>query len=137
MILSLIHIYVDIGNINTDNGSIDTLTVKLLNGNNPNTYFCLLYTSGEFSEAVYGSISAGVDQTKAIKFTTDAMKLAKGGFTDGAKAVDVMTTAINGYEMCIRDRLKRDITEAGQGIMKDLDKYGNSPSGVDVYKRQV
>ena len=42
------------------------------------------------------------------------------------------------------EQLKRDITEAGQGIMKDLDKYGNSPSGVapvsythlDVYKRQ-
>ena len=47
---------------------------------------------GEFSEAVYQSISAGVDQTKAIEFTTEAMKLAKGGFTDGAKAVDFLTT---------------------------------------------
>ncbi|WP_270324517.1 phage tail tape measure protein [[Eubacterium] hominis] len=61
---------------------------------------------GEFSEAVYGSISAGVDQTKAIKFTTDAMKLAKGGFTDGAKAVDVMTTAINGYNLSTDDATK-------------------------------
>lgn len=60
----------------------------------------------EFSEAVYGSISAGVDQTKAIEFTTDAMKLAKGGFTDGAKAVDVMTTAINGYNMTADDATK-------------------------------
>ncbi len=60
----------------------------------------------EFSEAVYGSISAGVDQTKAIQFTTDAMKLAKGGFTDGAKAVDVMTTAINGYNMKSEDATK-------------------------------
>lgn len=58
---------------------------------------------GEFSEAVYGSISAGVDQTKAIGFTTDAMKLAKGGFTDGAKAVDVLTTAINGYGLQAED----------------------------------
>lgn len=58
---------------------------------------------GEFSEAVYSSISAGVDQTKAIQFTTDAMKLAKGGFTDGAKAVDVMTTAINGYSLSADD----------------------------------
>ncbi|WP_312647575.1 phage tail tape measure protein [Aminipila sp.] len=60
----------------------------------------------EFSEAVYGSISAGVDQTKAIQFTTDAMKLAKGGFTDGAKAVDVMTTAINGYGLKAEDASK-------------------------------
>lgn len=58
---------------------------------------------GEFSEAVYESISAGVDQTKAIGFTTDAMKLAKGGFTSGAKAVDVMTTAINAYGLETKD----------------------------------
>ncbi|MGL4730324.1 MAG: phage tail tape measure protein [Clostridium sp.] len=57
----------------------------------------------EFSEAVYGSISAGVDQAKAIEFTTNAMKLAKGGFTDGAKAVDVLTTAINGYGLKTED----------------------------------
>jgi TP901 family phage tail tape measure protein len=54
---------------------------------------------GEFSEAVYGSISAGIDSSKAIEFTADAMKLAKGGFTDGAKAVDVLTTALNGYKL--------------------------------------
>lgn len=60
----------------------------------------------EFSEAVYSSISAGVDQTKAIDFTTQAMKLAKGGFTDGAKAVDVLTTAINGYNMRAEDSTK-------------------------------
>lgn len=60
----------------------------------------------EFSEAVYGSISAGVDQTKAIGFTTDAMKLAKGGFTDGASAVDILTTAINGYGMQAEDATK-------------------------------
>lgn len=47
----------------------------------------------EYSEAVYQAISAGVDQTKAVEFTTDAMKLAKGGFTSGASAVDIMTTA--------------------------------------------
>lgn len=58
---------------------------------------------GEFSEAVYGSISAGVEQTKAIGFTTKAMKLAKGGFTSGAKAVDVLTTAINGYKLSAED----------------------------------
>ncbi len=61
---------------------------------------------GEFSEAVYGSISAGVDQKDAIEFTTNAMKLAKGGFTDGAKAVDVLTTAINGYKMSTEDTTK-------------------------------
>lgn len=60
----------------------------------------------EFSEAVYSSISAGVDQTKAIEFTTEAMKLAKGGFTSGSKAVDVMTTALNGYKLKTEDATK-------------------------------
>lgn len=57
----------------------------------------------DFAESVYGSISAGIDQKKAIGFTTEAMKLAKGGFTSGAKAVDVLTTAINGYKLSAED----------------------------------
>lgn len=60
----------------------------------------------EYSEAVYQAISAGVDQTKAVGFTTDAMKLAKGGFTSGASAVDIMTTAINGYNLKAEDATK-------------------------------
>lgn len=51
----------------------------------------------EYSEAVYGSISAGVDAADAVDFTRQAVMLAKGGFTDTATAVDVMTTAINAY----------------------------------------
>lgn len=53
----------------------------------------------EYAESVYGAISAGVEQGKAVEFTTEAMKLAKGGFTDGASAVDIMTTALNGYKL--------------------------------------
>lgn len=60
----------------------------------------------EYSESVYQAISAGVDQTKAVGFTTDAMKLAKGGFTSGASAVDILTTAINGYNMKAEDSMK-------------------------------
>lgn len=60
----------------------------------------------DYSEAVYQSISAGVDQTKAIEFTDKAIKLAKGGFTDAAKAVDIMTTAINGYSLQTSDATK-------------------------------
>lgn len=52
---------------------------------------------GELSESIYNSISAGVDQSDAIGFTSEAVKLAKGGFTDTSKAVDLMTTALNGY----------------------------------------
>lgn len=53
----------------------------------------------EYSDAVYQSISAGVDQSKAIDFTNQSVKLAKGGFTDASKAVDVLTTILNAYSM--------------------------------------
>lgn len=51
----------------------------------------------EFNEALYSSLSAGVESGKAIGFTTDMVKLAKGGFTDTAKAVDVVTSVLNAY----------------------------------------
>lgn len=57
----------------------------------------------EYSEAVYQSISAGVDQSKAIGFTNDAIKLAKGGFTDASSAVDILTTTINAYSLSAND----------------------------------
>lgn len=60
----------------------------------------------EYAESVYGSISAGVDQADAIKFTADAVKLAKGGFTDTATAVDVVTTSLNAYGMETEDATK-------------------------------
>lgn len=51
----------------------------------------------DFNDALYQSISAGVDSGNAIAFTTDMIKLAKGGFTETTKAVDVVTTALNAY----------------------------------------
>ncbi len=57
----------------------------------------------DMSEAVYSAISASVDQEDAVAFTEDAVKLAKGGFTDTATAVDVLTTAINAYDLSAKD----------------------------------
>lgn len=51
----------------------------------------------DFSEAVYQAISASVDQAEAVSFTTDAVKLAKAGFTATSTAVDILTTAMNAY----------------------------------------
>lgn len=51
----------------------------------------------DFAEAMYSALSASVDQGQAVEFTTSAMKLAKGGFTDAATAVDVLTTVLNAY----------------------------------------
>lgn len=57
----------------------------------------------DFSEAVYASISASVDQADAVTFAADAVKLAKAGFTETATAVDVLTTAINAYGLSSSD----------------------------------
>lgn len=54
-------------------------------------------------ESIYSAISAGVEESKAISFVESALKLAEGGFTDAATAVDVMTTAINAYGLSARD----------------------------------
>ena len=50
-----------------------------------------------FNEALYETLSAGVDAGKAIEFTTQMTKLAKGGFTETNKAVDVVTSVLNAY----------------------------------------
>lgn len=60
-------------------------------------------STDELCESIYQAISASVDQADAIDFATQAMKLAKGGFTDTATAVDIMTTAINAYGMSAAD----------------------------------
>lgn len=51
----------------------------------------------DFNEALYQSLSAGIETGNAIGFTTDMVKLAKGGFTDTSKAVDVVTSVLNAY----------------------------------------
>ena len=53
----------------------------------------------ELNEALYQSISAGVDTANAVAFTEQAAKLAAGGFTNAASAVDIMTTVLNSYGM--------------------------------------
>ena len=49
------------------------------------------------SEAAYSALSASVNTADAVKFTATASKLAAGGFTSSATAVDVLTTALNAY----------------------------------------
>lgn len=58
---------------------------------------------GDYSEAIYQAISASVDQASAVQFTTDAVKLAKGGFTDTTSAVDILTTVMNAYNLETED----------------------------------
>ena len=49
------------------------------------------------SEAAYSALSASINTADAVEFTATASKLAAGGFTSSATAVDVLTTALNAY----------------------------------------
>ena len=51
----------------------------------------------QLADAVYNSMSAGVNTADAVEFAGQATKLATGGFTDATTAVDILTTAINAY----------------------------------------
>ena len=53
----------------------------------------------DISEAVYGAISASVDTAEAVGFVAQANALAVGGFTQIETSVDVLTTALNAYNL--------------------------------------
>ena len=57
----------------------------------------------ELSEAQYQALSAGVAADKSAKFVEKANALAVGGFTQTDTAVDIMTTAINAYNLSVED----------------------------------
>lgn len=54
---------------------------------------------GLLAEAAYQARSAGVDVAEVIDFVSTAVKTSTAGFTDSASAVNVLTTAINAYNL--------------------------------------
>lgn len=54
-------------------------------------------STGELSEALYQTISAGVETGNAINVLGVATKVAIGGFTDTTTAIDGMTSMLNAY----------------------------------------
>lgn len=83
----------------------------MLSGNDLNRYYDdLMSLSNEtgvsfenLSEAMYQALSAGVSQDKAVEFVKSSVSLSKGGFTEVATAIDVVTTAINAYGLSMED----------------------------------
>ena len=53
----------------------------------------------DLAEATYDAISVSVATADAVAFVEQANQLAVGGFTSQATAVDVLTTAINAYNL--------------------------------------
>ncbi len=83
----------------------------LLSGNDLEKYFEGLIdisnrtgvAFADLAESMYSALSAGVDQENVLEFVENSVKLAKGGFTETATAIDVVTTAINAYHMEMED----------------------------------
>ena len=57
----------------------------------------------ELAEAEYQALSAGVATKGASEFVEQANKLAVGGFTEAATAVDILTTALNAYQLDVSE----------------------------------
>ncbi len=57
----------------------------------------------EYNESIYTAMSSGIDFAHAQEFVAEANKLSVAGFTDNTKAVDVLTTIINGYGLEMED----------------------------------
>ena len=63
-------------------------------------------SSEEISEALYQTISAGVDTTDSLGFMNTALKTARGGFTDTVSSVDALTNVLMAYGMTAQDVTK-------------------------------
>lgn len=55
--------------------------------------------SNDLAESVYSAISASVDTADAVQFVKESNELAVGGFTSVANSVDVLSTALNSYNL--------------------------------------
>lgn len=53
--------------------------------------------SGEMTDALYQTVSAGIDAAESTQFLDKAARLATAGFTTTAGAVDAMTSILNAY----------------------------------------
>lgn len=53
----------------------------------------------DLAESMYSALSAGVPQDNVLEFVENTVNLSKGGFTQTATAIDIVTTALNAYQM--------------------------------------
>ncbi len=55
--------------------------------------------ASEVAESAYHAMSAGIDTAKSVGFVEQASKLAATGFLDNAAAMDVLSTAVDAYNL--------------------------------------
>ena len=58
---------------------------------------------GDYTDAVYNAISAGIDYSESTKFIEKANKVAVGGFGDLSTSADLLTQILNIYGGTVDD----------------------------------
>lgn len=53
----------------------------------------------DLAESMYSALSASVPKDNVLEFVEKTVNLSKGGFTQTATAIDIVTTALNAYQM--------------------------------------
>ena len=93
--------HVDIGNFNTDKGSIDALTVKTINGNNPNTYFAKASQLDGFSKIRYVKITTNPGNKNYVGLSRSAdtfiIPLHVSGANDTIEKVQTTDSVVRVY----------------------------------------
>lgn len=59
--------------------------------------------ASQVAESAYDAISAGIDTAKSVEFVEQASKLAASGFMDNAAAMDILSTAVDAYNLEINN----------------------------------
>lgn len=92
--------------------------------------------ASELGNSLYSALSAGIsateDMSEALDFLEQNTKLAKAGFTDIEKAVDVSTTIINAYKMNVNetDRIHKVLIQTQNKGKTTIDELASSIGGV-------
>ena len=63
----------------------------------------VLGSGAELAEALYQTLSAGVEPAESVRFVGEAAEFAVAGLTSAEKAVDVLSTIINAYGLEAED----------------------------------
>ena len=93
--------HVDIGNIDTDKGSIDALTVKTINGNNPDTYYAKASQLDSFSKIRYVKVTTNPGNKNYVGLSRSAdtfiIPLHVSGANDMIEKVQTTDSVVRVY----------------------------------------
>lgn len=89
--------------------------------------------ASQVAESAYGAISAGIDTAKSVEFVEQASKLAAGGFMDNAAAMDILSTAVDAYNLEINNTSRVFIFDSRDGTYsEDHEIFQGKITGIET-----